>query len=62
MKVGDLIKSTFRYKGHIMMVVQTRISSDLFGDYQQIRAISCRQGVKTQWCRASTWTVISESR
>ena len=63
MKVGDLIKSNTRYKGQLMLVIDTRIriGSDLSGNLQQIRVVSMSSGVKTRWCRATTWEVISES-
>ena len=40
MKVGDLIKSNTRYKGQLMVVIDTRTGNDLFGNFQQIRVVS----------------------
>ena len=62
MKVGDLITSHNRYKGQVMVVIDVRTLSDLFGAFQQIRAVSLHTGVKTRWCNSKTWKVISESR
>lgn len=59
MNVGDLIKSNTRYKDQLMMVVDTRTLRDLFGEFQQIRALSLKTGIQTRWCRAKTWKVIS---
>ena len=62
MKVGDLIVSETRYQDQVMVVVGTRESTDLFGAFQQIRAVSLNTGIKTRWCNAKTWKVLSESR
>ena len=62
MKVGDLIKSSTRYKDQVMIVTDLRTLSDLFGAFQQIRAVSLNTGVKTRWCNAKTWKVVSEGR
>jgi len=60
MKVGDLITSNTRYKDQVMLVTDVRPMSDLFGAFQQIRAVSLNTGVKTRWCNAKTWKVVSE--
>jgi len=60
-KVGDLIVSNTRYKGQAMIVIDIRTLSDLFGTFDQVRAVSLHTGVKTRWCRADTWKVVSES-
>ena len=63
MKVGDLITSNANWERvMVMLVTDVRTLSDLFGTFQQIRAVSLNTGVKTRWCNAKTWKVVSESR
>jgi hypothetical protein len=59
MKVGDLIKSNTRYKGQLMMVIDTRTNNGLFGNFQQIRVVCMNSGIKMRWSRSTTWEVIS---
>ena len=65
MKVGDLVQSVNRYRGHTFLVVEARQAgrtSVVSVSGKQIRAISLKDGTKTRWGSIEYWKVISESR
>ena len=65
MKVGDLVQSVNRYRGHTFLVVesrQARRTSVMGVSGKQMRAVSLKDGTKTRWVSIEYWKVISESR